>query len=240
MQTEVWTEERILAEFSDCENLRELIAAMEKAYTRRGSLLCEIRINGMLLEDDDEIRFAATPIREIKEVIVMVGGLDELLEDVKVAFQECIPSLQETALKTSEYFRAGQAAQAQNSFSALLEGCQWLVDTLVHVRRASLERKNSCFTAAPWESVEKDFSLSLRQILLSFQRRDHALLADLLEYELTTILDSWLAVMNISVEEPAAVAAVQEVQPPAETAINHESTRPYEAGEEVQDSLGGR
>ena len=195
----------------------------------------------MLLEDDDEARFADTQLQDIKDIVVGVGGLSEILSDVRSAFMECIPSMQETAYKTSEYFRSGQLAVAQNSFSALLEGCQWLVDTLVHVRSAGVPAAHSCFSDEKWRKVEKEFSLLIRQILLCFQRKEYPLLADLLEYDFANAMDVWLELIcrkNSEESEQSELGSITATD--AEQANNHDASRAYESAQEVQDSLGGR
>lgn len=238
MQVESWTKEKILEEFSGCENLKQFIAGVEKRYLADGKLVCEVRINGMLLEEDDEVRFAETPLAEIKEASISVSALDDLLNDVRQAFQECIPSLQDTILKCSEYFRIGEQVKAQNSFSAMLEGCQWLVDTIFHVRKATEERENRAFSKENWHQAEKDFSKTLRQVLIHFQSRDYALVSDILEYELTTILDTWLALVQNS--EAQGVADVQiERDANSEVNLGEDTLITYDRKKPLQDSVGG-
>ena len=153
MQTDSWTQEEMLNEFGGCETLGELIAGLEDKYSESDQLVCEIRVNGMLLEDDDEVRFAATSIKEITDLSVSVGRLSELLNDVHHAFLECIPSLHETAVRASDFFRAGDLSSAQNVFSALLEGCQWLIDTLVQTRRAGVRTAEPLFSGGEWAAI---------------------------------------------------------------------------------------
>lgn len=200
MQTENWNSEDIFDSFGQCENLYEVIDELESHYSKKGQLVCEIRVNDMLLEEDDEDRFGTTPVKDIKTLVVSIGSLDELVDDVHDAFLECIPSLQETSLRASEFFRSGDVKRAQNIFSALLEGCQWLVDTLVHTRRASVRYSSGLFTEDRWHEVEKEFSLNIRQVLVAFEKRDYALLADILEYDVTATLDGWLPLLAESRE----------------------------------------
>lgn len=251
MRIEIFSEDRILSEFSGCANLQQMIIALEKKFSSRHELVCEIRVNGMLLDEGDEVRFAETPIEDIKEVLISVGQLNELLADVKEALLECIPSLQETSLKCSEYFRQGEFERAQNSFSALLEGAQWLVDTTSQVKKAIEGSGGAGLELEAWRNSEKDLSKSLRQILLSFQNRDYALLSDILEYELTTVLDSWLSLLKDQVVEVSQELSQElasethdvredDLAPQSEPQVSEESPVVYEANEPVQNSMGRR
>lgn len=242
MRTEKWSETELLAKFGHCENLSDLINEVESFYLKEQQLVCEIRINGMLLDEEDEKRFAETPLSDVRELSVSLSHLSDLLRDVQSAFKECIPSLQETILKCSEYFRLGEHEKAQNLFSATLEGCQWLVDTIHHVRKATSHASGEIFPVAKWTAVEKEFTQSLRQILLSFQSRDYALLADVLEYELTTILDSWLALIDESEAVGVGEVEIGEAAPQLQDThdadiISYDSSESLQE-EPMQDTMG--
>ena len=231
MKTIKWSNEEILKDFSQLENLHELIHQLEVKYNETGHLVCEIRINGMLLEEDDEVRFADTPVKEIRELSISIGPLTELVNDVQNAFNECIPSLQETALRAADFYREGELQKAQNVFSALLEGCQWLVETLVHTRRASIRHATGDFVNSRWAEAEKEFSKTVRQVLVAFEKRDYNLMADLLEYELTNLLDSWLNLLKESSSKTSSVVEMADENSMEAQVIN-------DRGDELQNSLG--
>lgn len=241
MQTDSWKDDQILNEFRECKNLKGVVTHLEDWYSQEGKFVCEIRVNGLLLEEDDENRFAQTSLAEIRELSVSVSSLAEIVEDVHRAFLDCIPSLQETALRASEFFRGGNFAKAQNIFAALLEGCQWLVDTLAHTRRASVRYSSKVFSDERWHEVEKEFSKNIRQILVAFEKRDYALMADILEYEITEILESWLSLLSESSifsknENSEAETALENGSELCQ--IDEEALTRSEQSERLQDPLG--
>lgn len=254
MQVDSWSKDDLLSEFGRCENLRELILQVENHYSEKNQLVCEIQVNGMTLEEEDEIRFAETTLQEIKEFSVKTGPLSELIGDVAQAFSECIPSVQDTAVHTAECFRSADHKKAHASFAAVLEGCQWLVDTLVYARQASLKEASpfsACFVDDRWGAAEKSFSRMLRQIMVAFEKKDFVLLADLLEYELTTILEEWSGLIQQSSQEAhfeskESLTAAGQVSSKGERnseengGLNRDPAETSAEDRIMQDSLGGR
>ena len=130
-----------------------------------------------------------------------------------------------------------------NVFSAVLEGCQWIIDTLVHARQASTRSEQNYFAEEDWAQAEKDFSQMIRQVLVAYESRDYILVADLLEYELTTCLDRWNNLINgVSAlqPDPSAESTSENTQVENEDQAFVEPGRVDAAGLRVQSPMGGR
>ena len=191
MTTSFWDNQQLRAQFSDCTTLKEIIGRLETDFSARGEVICEIRLNGMVLNEDDEIRFAASTHDEIKDLSISSNRPEDLIRgamDSTIAF---IPDLEKACLKCAELLRGSDIKAAQHSFNELLEGCQWMVDTLMHVRGAASGIGNPIAHAERWLEAERLIGKVVIDLNEAFTRGDSVLVADLLEYEATGALAVW-------------------------------------------------
>ena len=74
---------------------------------------------------------------------------------------------------------------------------------------------------------------------MSFEKRDYSLLSDLLEYELTNTLESWLGEVQKASSSKSIVVEETESSIAGEKSTT-ETTRSYEPIEQIQNPMGGR
>src|SRR4051812_989599 len=51
-----WTSDQIASEFTDCETVGEVLHRLETIVASRGEVICEIRLNGQVIDEKDEAR----------------------------------------------------------------------------------------------------------------------------------------------------------------------------------------
>jgi hypothetical protein len=186
-----WTSDKIKANFPECATLKEIIARLESDFVARGEVICEIRVNGVILDDGDETRLGGMISGEILDLEVRSNQPSYLIADAIKSTLVLIPDLEKSCVVTSEKFRGTEMGVAQKSFNECLEGCQWLVDTLLHVRGAASGTKVPISHPERWYEAEKLIARVIREISEAYSRKDFVLVADLLEYELTGALLVW-------------------------------------------------
>lgn len=191
MTTSVWSEIEISKQFAGCRNLREIIAKIELDFSNRGEVICEIRVNGVLLDESDEEKFAESSREEIHDLAVRANKPADLIFDAIRSAHAFIPDLEQSCLVTAELFRGADLGSAQKRFHETLEGCQWLVDTLMHVRGAASGINEPIGQPERWYEAEKILSTAIRELSEAYSKNDYVLVADLLEYELTGALAIW-------------------------------------------------
>jgi hypothetical protein len=156
--------------------LKDLILEVEKQVQNQGHVVCDIFVNGIKLDEQDESDLATAGIGQIFHLKVTSQDPETLLADTLKDTLQLISVLEDLSLKTSEAFRRQEFEVAHSSFSELLEMCSYLTEVAF--------------------LVEADMSTALRrqyrQLIVdidsAFQTKDFVLLADLLEYELTNVL----------------------------------------------------
>lgn len=197
MTTSSWDNTQIIHQFAECTTLREIINRVESEFALKGEVICEIHVNGMMLSEEDEAKFAESPRAEIRDLTIrsnQPGLLIAQALDSAVAF---IPQLSESCLKAAEAFRGHDLQAAQRSFNETLEGCTWLVETLTHIRGASSGVGRPIASADRWFEAEKTINRVVREVSAAYTEKDYVLVADLLEYEVTAALEIWIDAIKV-------------------------------------------
>ena len=202
MKTLRWNKSQILSEFSNCENLKDLIEAIESDCRKNSLLVCAILVNGMSLEEEDEGRFANTNIKEIHQIEVEVGDLKEIVSGLMHNLFIWMPYIKEVAEDSSETIRLGKMDLAERSFGELLDAIQDLIRSLteLHNTRSLLPEfsfVNEIIT------YEQKLSEVLKQLVPAFEKSDYVLVADIIEYDLSNVFDQLTDWIKLSIDEVA-------------------------------------
>jgi hypothetical protein len=194
MQTQIWSYEDIRKEFVACQSLSEVIASLEKKFAHDGHLVCEIRVNGMYLSEVDEARFCNSTVDEIKTLQVITRTQRDLLEDSKKTVVEYIPKLCDQALRLSDNLRTEIKVQTLRDISQLMDGLSWVTEAL-RLLHNHLVSVHDSVRFQNWQSTESDFARLISEALQSYENADYAVLADVLEYDLTENLAKWQSLL---------------------------------------------
>jgi hypothetical protein len=196
MTTSFWDNLEIKKQFAGCSTLQDIISRLETDFSMRGEVICEIRVNGILLSEEDETRLATNSSSEIRDLSVRSNKPADLIVDALNSAYVFVPDLEASCLKTAEMFRSSDLNSAQKLFHECLEGCQWMVDTLMHVRGAASGIQRPISQPERWFEAEKVIGRAIRELSEAYSANDFVLVADLLEYELTGALVVWKATLT--------------------------------------------
>jgi len=197
-----WTRSMVAGEFSGCNNLGGLIRAIEKKCSDAGEVVCEIRVNGMLLDEEDESKFAATEISKIDNLTVKVSAVANLIDDAVTALNEYLPEMVRLSVLTSEKFRADQIESAHRSLESITQGSRWLVEMFAQLRRNRIIQVKG-LPEAQWSRSESELLKVTRELVKAFETKDYVLLADVLEYDWVTALQTWQTLLKSTPLSPA-------------------------------------
>ena len=186
-----WTKSEISEHFKDCATLKEVITALEVEISALGEVICEIRVNDMQLSEDDELKFADCAKADIETLQIVSNQPGELVYDALNSAVGLMPEIERSAITTAELLRAGETQRAATGFRETVSGCQWLVETLLHVRGASEGVGQPIADLPKWMASEKMIGRVVDEVSAAHARMDSILVADLLEYEMTAALASW-------------------------------------------------
>ncbi len=191
MKTLSWTKTEVAAAFKACTTLKDVISSLELTASTNGDVICEVRVNGIVLSEDDETEFAMSSLDAIETLTVQTHKPLELMRDALKSAAELLPQLETAALTTAELLRAGDVARSAREFEGMIGGCQWLVDTLMHVRGASMGMGQTLVEPQAWSTSEQLIGRVVIDVTAAYEKSDSILVADLLEYEMTAALASW-------------------------------------------------
>lgn len=191
-----WTGPEVQREFQTCANLRDVIQLLEARRSVLGEVICEVRVNGLLLREEDEARFADSPRAEIESLSILYARSSDLILQALCSVAEFLPNLERSCLETSEAIRDGGLGAAQKRFREIIEGCQWAVETLLHSRGAASGIGAPLSQPERWYEAEKTLNQTVRELTEAYRARDAALVADILEYEATAAAGIWVETLE--------------------------------------------
>ncbi len=223
MTTSMWNEQEIRREFSDCSTLHDVIRKVELDFSQKGEVICEIRVNGVMLSEGDETKFAQSSAREINQLAIVSNRPADLLVEALNSALAFAPDLEASCLATAEAFRGSDLPKAQKRFNESLEGCQWFVDTLMHVRSAASGIGKAILQPERWFEAENMIARVIRELSEGYSKSDFVLVADLMEYELTGALSVWKESLKTELEYRAGLGLSRE---PEEGHGNGQSENP--------------
>ena len=201
-----WTSDQIANEFTECRTIGELIRRLENMVAARGEVICEIRVNGHLLDEADETKFAQDPCSGISELTVRTDRPEALIHQAMISTLSFIPLLTKASLDTATLFRSGEVGKASEQLEEALEGYQWFVETIHHARGAASGMGTPVVGIERWHEAEKVLHKAVSELTTTFDRKDYVIAADVLEYELTAALEMWEPVLRSESERREAAA----------------------------------
>lgn len=192
MKEMIFSAQDLINKFSN-QSLSKTILGIEKEFQTKGEVICEIRANGMILNEADEAKFAETPLTEIHELVVKTNTVDQLLVDATSSTISYLNELNEVSLKASESFRNGDLGESMKLINSVINASQFVVEMLDQMK--AINKQISSFEEE-WVLTEHQFLNISREMLDAFEDENFVLLADLLEYEWTTIIGKWLSLLG--------------------------------------------
>lgn len=196
MTTQTWDKTELGREFPQCQTLQAIITSLEGVFNKKGEVICEIRVNGMLIDEDDEKKFAESSANEIENIEVRTNRPDDLIRNAMASVLAFLPGLDRASLGAAEKLRSSNFQEAQKSFGEVMEGCQWVCDTLLHVRGAASSTGRPLAHPERWHEAEKLIGQVVKEVSGAYGNNDLVLVADLLEYEVTGAAAVWKEVIE--------------------------------------------
>lgn len=191
MQVHHWKGKEIQQEFSACRTMGDVISEIENRFQSKGEVLCELKINGVRFSEKDESHYAGSLLEELFEVTASSSSVADLVRGAVRSQLEMIPGLKEKCLSTADQLRMIEFGKAQKDLSDILEACRWLTDGLNLIKVRIAGKTLDQIGLDVWERVELDYIRVVREALEAFKSADRILLADVIEYDLSTILERW-------------------------------------------------
>ncbi len=183
-----WSQTELVASYPEAENFGALIGCLEKEVTKFGEVICDIRVNGELVADEE----GATKdlkIDAIQLVEVTAQKPTDLLSDSLDSTLEYLDRLVVALEKNAFLFRGADLKKAYEFHRSCIEGTQWFVK-MVTLFKGAYENAFQV-PLVGWQENEDELEKVLRQVLDVFQAKNFVLMADVIEYDLLNNLQNW-------------------------------------------------
>jgi hypothetical protein len=191
MTTSIWDKTELEKQYPGCATLGEIISALEQDFSQRGEVICEIRVNGVILEESDEEKFRSNPSEAINDLSISTNSPAKLINDAIASALGFLPEIELASIAAAEALRGPDVVAARKSFIEILDSCQWVIDTIMHVRGAASGIGKPVTNTERWFEAEKLVGRVIGELTEAFTKSDIVLVADLLEYELPPSLQLW-------------------------------------------------
>lgn len=175
-------------------SLRQVFADIERELHLEKRVVCKYIVNGLSLEEHDEIRFAEISLSEIQTLEYLSERTEFLAVEVLQGWIQSIPELTAHADRLARGLRSLQGVGVQKPFHDWVQNCEFLVESVISLR--SLLGDRALATQTQWDEAERLTQRSVSQALRYMENKEFVLLADLIEYDLCQSLDLWRRVLQ--------------------------------------------
>lgn len=191
MTTLTWSSEQIGVEFSDCENLKEIIHSVESRMWKSGEVVCGVFVNGNVLREEDELKFSDSSITEIRELKIESNRPEELVSQTLESISSYLPELLTQTDRLAEEFRKVKGNEASVMVSEVLESFRYFTDAIFLVRSQLESWTEVQESLKTWKSTEDKHTLVFKELISAFEAGDEILVADVLEYDVADVFEEW-------------------------------------------------
>lgn len=207
-----------LREFYSAETrLSQVFGDIEHDLQAQNRVVCQFIVNGMKLSETDEGRFAEIELREVETLEYLAENKNKLVGQVLTAWQQAIPELMLASEKLCQRMRFQGPKGIFKDIHDLVENVEHLITSLVSLRTMVSAEMHGRIKG--WSAAELNSKKTIVEALTAVEKKDFVLLADILEYDLNTVLQQWadclsqLAVyVNGSEAEDARAKAEQQIR----------------------------
>lgn len=185
---------------SSIDNLGNLFKCLLDEFSSQESHVTKIRLNGEELSENDIQAKGNLPVQEIEELELSILSMPEIaLNNINNAM-EYLNKLIPAVTESSELFRTKSAEEANQHFIECIEGLTWFQEVIEIITIALKEELESPNPEHKNISKLQQKMLQLvKDISDSQEKKDWVMLADLLEYELTPVLEEWASILPLFV-----------------------------------------
>ncbi len=196
MKTEVITKNHIQKKFKTCSTFGDLISSLEEIKEKEGNVICGMRINGQEVSLDDEKSMALSGVDFIETIELKFENSRDLVFNTMNSLISFLQELRKQSKIVALSFREGHHKDGIQQFAQFIDSCEWANDSLFELRAAFHSQDIKVKSESLWISTSQTFAGVLKAMIGTFEVRDYVLLADLLEYELTEVIDYWVELLQ--------------------------------------------
>jgi hypothetical protein len=187
----MYSNEELKRKYDSNTKISQIISDIESENWNSGSVVCEIHLNGVYLNEDQEKELSFKTLNELNVLEVLVREKSELLEVTLRTIHQWLPKLKAHSLSLNNSLSGKSANISTDEFIQLIEGCRWLSDTLVLLKTPLYQLVKTKEYESDWVQSESFFKYTVQELYNAYEKKDYVLLSDILEYDIPEALDQW-------------------------------------------------
>lgn len=195
-------QQSIEMEQPDVSNLEQILLKIMSDYLKSGNIITRVRLNGMVYSEEKPHDAATIELSDIKTLEIDTMAADEIAWQFLENGGEQLDPIIESAQKVSELFRIADESEANDQYAELLETLRLFLRMVAEVKEvldidlAAIQFQNGTVEDRIHRLLE-----IMDQMLHVQEEDDWIMLADLLEYELSPLLEEWKSILPLLKEK---------------------------------------
>ena len=157
-------------------------------------VICQFKVNGLALNEQDEKRLSSSSLEEIQTLEVYSQEPRAILGDVLVSWSSQIPTMIEQNDRLAEQIRFQGMEGLLKALVELIDQSQLLVDSILSIDTVFSEFP--VVQSEAWRSAQQQMAETIGEALQAFQKKDYTWLADILEYNMGHSLQTWMELLG--------------------------------------------
>lgn len=190
MNQNLFQTEELIQKYGETAALDTVFRGIENELKKTGQVVCQFKINGMALDEADEVRLAQATLSEVQTIEVLSQKPSEILDGILSNWCERIPQMITKNDQLAADIRFKGMEGQLNILVSLIDDCQLLVDSLMSIDKVFPDIP--LVKSQPWSKAQTQMAQSIGEALTAFQKKDFTQLADILEYDLGHSLQVWV------------------------------------------------
>lgn len=175
--------------YSQTTKLSQVFSDIEMDLKSQNRVVCQYIINGNKVDEDDEVAFSDWELSQVHTLEYLSAGVSHLVEDVIRTWIRALPEFIQQIDKLAGSLRFEASKKSRSTVLEMIENCEYLVDSLIPIK--SLMGDSIAAGLSSMVSAEEQTRKALVEAISALEKKDFVLLADIIEYELATALQSW-------------------------------------------------
>lgn len=184
-----WTHDQLGESFPSASDLGQILSALNESESKNGSVICEIFVNDVKMREEEEVKWSAAKIEEIRNLRVGTKKVEGLMIESLHGGIDFLDDIMGGLLRASDIFRNDDIHAAHKYYACCIEATEAFVELISHYKIVYTQVLGR--GVLNWEKIELQLIKSLHEVLEAYGQKNYVLVADLLEYDLTNVLQQW-------------------------------------------------
>lgn len=170
--------------------LEQVFMDIEVDLAATNQVVCRYIINGLEIAEQDEARFSEVTLDQVDTLEYLTENSRDLTGIVLRGWIEALPELIQKTENLSQRMRTFGLSGLLKPIHDLVQNCEFLIDSVVTLKSMMGDQFLSG-TPSDWSKTEEASKKTVLEALRALENKDFVLLADVLEYDLSNVLQMW-------------------------------------------------